>query len=404
MKVIPATSASAVRKRILKLIDCCDQFSWASAWVSESDVLDVALASDKVSYFVIGTHQYFTAPEALDQCLAYNSPAIRVMHPNKGKLFHPKVYAFDLGDRFEVFLGSANLTTGGLNFNVECGVFLNAEKSSPALTEFWNHVATLWGGAEVLDAGFVASYKANHRRVRDAKEELDDFVPIKKPRKSGRSANDIAPQDMKWKTFVKLVKADKTHGLDVRLEVLSQARQLFSKGHAFSDLEEIDQKCLAGLIKPSGMLGVNWGFFGQMSAYGSYSPILQKHSKLFSRALDHIPLQGSIKRRHYDAYLAAFKKIPGASETWTGMGTRLLNMKRPDYFVCIDNANRTGLCGYFGSAPTTTNLDNYWERIIAPMMQTPWWQAGMPEDDVEQGIWLGRAAMLDAIYYDPTER
>lgn len=398
------TTAAGVRSRLLKLIDRCHHFSWATAWASESDVLDAALASDKVFYFVIGTHQYFTAPEALNQCLEYNSPKIRVVHPNKEKLFHPKIYAFDLGDRLEVYLGSSNLTMGGLKSNVECGVFLNAEKSTLSLAKFWNHVKDLWEGAEVLDSEFITSYKANYRRVRDAKEELDEFVPIKKPQKSARSANDNAPQEMAWKAFVKLVEADKTHGLHDRLEVLSQARQLFAKGPPFSSLDEVDQKCLAGILKPCTRLGVDWGFFGQMSAFGSYSPTLQQHSKLFSKALDHIPLQGPIRRRHYEAYLTAFKKIPGASKTWTGMGTRLLTMKRPDYFVCIDNANRTGLCRYFGSAPTTTDLDNYWDRIIAPMMLTPWWQVDMPEDDMEQEIWMGRAAMLDAIYYDPTQR
>ena len=161
---------------------------------------------------------------------------------------------------------------------------------------------------------------------------------------------------------------------------------------------------IVGKWLKSASAATDWGFFGQMSAYGSYSPILQRHSKLFSKALDLIPIQVPVKRRHFDAYLSALKKIPGASKTWTGIGTRLLTMKRPDHFVCIDNANRTGLCGYFGSAPTTTDLDNYWERIIAPMMLTPWWQAEMPEDDVEKQIWMGRAAMLDAIYYDPIER
>jgi len=77
-------------------------------------------------------------------------------------------------------------------------------------------------------------------------------------------------------------------------------------------------------------------------------------------------------------------------------------MKRPDHFVCIDKANRDGLCDYFSTAHFTTNLDNYWDRIIAPMMQTPWWQAEMPNEEVEQKIWM--AAMLDAIYYDPMKR
>jgi hypothetical protein len=34
----------------------------------------------------------------------------------------------------------------------------------------------------------------------------------------------------------------------------------------------------------------------------------------------------------------------------------------------------------------------------------PWWQSEIPEDEVEQKIWMGRAAMLDAVYYDPTQR
>jgi len=400
MRVIPATSASAVRKRMLKLIGEAKSLQWATAWATDSKVLDSALNSKKLSMFVLGTHQYFTEPSVLDRCL--ENPHVRVMQP-KGPMFHPKLYVFDLGKRVEVFLGSSNLTNGGLFTNIECGVFLNAEWNNPSIQTFTKHVESLWSKGEKLDADFIASYKANHRRMRDAKEKLGEFVPIKKPQKSARSANDIDPQSMTWKTFVKLVKAD-TDGFDMRLKVLLQARQIFARGLPFSDLDEIEQKCLAGILKPPKRLGVDWGYFGQMSPYGSYSAIIQNHSKLISKALAQIPLQGRIKRRHYEAYLAAFKMIPGASKTWTGMGTRLLSMKRPDYFVCIDNANRRGLCSYFGSASTTTNLDNYWERIIMPMMLTPWWLAEVPDDDGEQEIWMGRAAMLDAIYYDPIQR
>jgi HKD family nuclease len=401
VKVTPVTKAADVRKRLLMLIDECQSFQWATAWASESEVLDAALESNKMTSMVIGTHQYFTAPEVLDKCSGICK--VRVMHP-KGPMFHPKLYAFNLGNRVEVFVGSSNLTMGGLAKNIECGVFLNDELHSHPLQDLTAHVQALWKNAKELDDDFIASYKANYRRVRNAKKELEDFVEIKKPKRSDRSANDIDPQEMDWSTFLELVNADTTHGSNERLKVLSQARQLFAKTLSFADLDEVERKCIAGILKPATRNGVDWGFFGQMSAFGSYSPILQTHARLFSIALDHIPLQGEVRREHYDAYLTAFKKIPGASETWTGMGTRLLAMKRPDYFVCIDNANRDGLCNYFSSAPTTTNLDNYWNRIIAPMMITPWWQSDMPDDKLEQAIWMGRAAMLDAIYYDPKRR
>ena len=401
MKVVPVTNANDVRTRLLSLIEECQSLQWVTAWASDTDVLDAAIASSKMTHLVIGTHQYFTAPEVLDKCLGIN--AVKVMHP-KGPLFHPKLYAFNLKERTEVFIGSSNLTNGGLERNIETGVFIAAEPNNPALQELTSHVTDLWGRAEKLDPGFIASYKANHRRVRNAKKELDEYVEVKTPVTSNRSANDVDPNEMDWSTFVALVGTDQTHGLHQRLEVLSQARQLFARALSFANLNDVEQRCIAGMIKPSTLNGIDWGLFGRMSAFGRYSPTLQQHAQQFSRALGHIPLQGEIRRENYDAYLTEFKQIPGASESWIGMGTRLLAMKRPDYFVCIDNANKFGLCDYFSVPPTTMSLDNYWDRIIAPMTTMPWWQAEMPDNNLEQAIWMGRAAMLDAIYYDPENR
>lgn len=401
MIVTPATKATDIGKRLLSLINDCHSFRWVTAWANETSVLDVAIKSNKMISLVIGTHQYFTPPDVLDRCLSIKS--VKVMLP-KGPLFHPKLYAFDLGDRTEIFIGSSNLTHGGLQGNIECGVFLNGESDNPSLKNLVNHITNLWEDAQILNGDFMRSYKANYRRVRNALKELDTFVEIAKPKETIRSANNITPYEMDWQKFVKLVKADPTHGIEERLEVLSQARQLFAKKHSFADLSDTERKCIAGILKPDTLNDVHWGFFGQMSAFGSYNPLIKEHKQLFSKALDHIPIQGIVLHEHYQAYLAAFKKIPSASKTWIGMGTRLLAMKRPDYFVCIDNANRNGVCGSFSSAPTTTNLDNYWTRIIAPMMMTPWWQSEMPGDTLEQKIWMGRAAMLDAIYYDPDKR
>jgi HKD family nuclease len=401
VKVTPVTKAANVRTQLLKLIEKCQSFQWVTAWATKSDVLDAALASNKMAAMVIGTHQYFTAPEVLEQCMDFRK--VKVMHP-KGPMFHPKLYAFDLGDRLEVFVGSSNLTMGGLANNIECGVFLNDEASSPSLQRFTAHITDLWKNAKKLDDEFLAAYQANHRRAKKSHKSLEDFVEIKKPKRSSSSANDIDPQAMDWPTFSERVQADEQHYFEDRLRVLSEARQLFAGTRSFAALAEDDRKALAGLLEPSSRDGVHWALFGQMSAQGSHSPRLQAHVRQFSRALDQIPLQGEVTREHYDAYRQAFMRIPGAKKTWEGLATRLLAMKRPDYFVCLNGANNEGLCHYFSSAPTTTNIANYWDRIIAPMMLTPWWQADMPEDELEQEIWMGRAAMLDAIYYKPKKR
>ncbi|MER9291874.1 hypothetical protein NKI44_27105 [Mesorhizobium sp. M0614] len=75
-------------------------------------------------------------------------------------------------------------------------------------------------------------------------------------------------------------------------------------------------------------------------------------------------------------------------------------MKRPDFFVCVNGGNQTNLAGALAFAPTTISLDNYWERIVVPIQQAPWFTTPRPAGrDLE--LWDARIAMLDAIYYEP---
>ena len=403
MKVEPVLTPGAARERLLELIALCDSFSLASAWVTGSDVFDAAIAAQsRLRQFVIGTHGYFSCADCLEACIPL--PQAKVVKPI-GRMFHPKVYAFEVGGRLVVYVGSSNFTQAGLARNVECGVFLTGQDVHAKLRSFVDFIAAQWKAAEKLDADFVATYRANQVRVKDAQDELEEFIEIPKPRRTRNSANDVDPSEMDWARFMKLVRAEKTHaGPEQRLKVLARARHLLSQGQPFARLPELERRCLAGIQKPSLQPdGLDWGFFGQMSAHGTFGPTLRNHVAKFSNALEHIPLVGRVRETHYDAYRDTLMSIPGAGD-WIGMGTRLLAMKRPDRFVCVNNANRTGLCGYFGVAPTTTNLDNYWRRIIAPMQVMPWWRAEMPSDALGRQVWLGRAAMLDAIYYDPTKR
>jgi hypothetical protein len=74
-------------------------------------------------------------------------------------------------------------------------------------------------------------------------------------------------------------------------------------------------------------------------------------------------------------------------------------MKRPDFFVCIDKANKTGLSAHFGLAASAVNLENYWTDLIEPIRLSPWWRA-LRGRGVEGKIWDGRAAFLDALFYE----
>ncbi|EQD41577.1 hypothetical protein B1B_14477 [mine drainage metagenome] len=46
--------------------------------------------------------------------------------------------------------------------------------------------------------------------------------------------------------------------------------------------------------------------------------------------------------------------------------------------------------------------DRYWDEIIERIRDTPWWASEQPKNAKEAAVWDGRAAMLDAIFYEVT--
>ncbi|WP_417701094.1 phospholipase D family protein [Pseudomonas sp.] len=401
--ISPVTGSKETCQRLIELIEQCRSFSWLSAWCTSNPAYDAALAAkDKLGQLVIGTTRYFTDAACLDEF--ENFPPARVFAPNAAPMFHPKVYGFDLGDELCVYVGSANLTGAGMARNIEAGVFLQGDRKDPALRSFFDLIHKQWIRAESIDSDFIKSYRANQKRVSDALQELERFTRIKKPVVRRRSTKNTDLNDMDWALYVRSVRSDKANDLQGRLKVLSFARQLFASDTSFTDLPDIDRRRIGGLLRQSSTEELDWGLFGQMTSAGRLFPALDSDSEAISRALDQIPVVGAVKRRHYDAFVENFLQVQGAVDTWIGFGTRLLAMKRPDYFFCYCDPNKRGLADAFGVAFSTVNLHNYWDRFIEPMQLMPWWQQELPESADEQSLWMGRAALLDAIYYDPAMR
>ena len=111
-----------------------------------------------------------------------------------------------------------------------------------------------------------------------------------------------------------------------------------------------------------------------------------------------------MSREDYVAYIDRFvRAFPFSDNQYKRHGlataTRLLAMKRPDYFVCLDNANREKLLGSFGVKIANQDYEGYWDKVIERIQLSTWWNARRPTEATAGQIWDGRAAMLDAIYY-----
>ena len=135
-----------------------------------------------------------------------------------------------------------------------------------------------------------------------------------------------------------------------------------------------------------------------MKGAGFFKQAINENNPQVSAALDEIPLLGEVTQDHFDRYLNIFRNAFEKSGTATA--TRLLAMKRPDYFVCLDSKNRDKLCEEFQIAKSV-DLDGYWEKVVERLTDSNWWNSPEPQDELEKRIWKCRAAFLDVRFYDP---
>jgi HKD family nuclease len=396
-------SREQTQSTLIRLVESCESMQWAVAWATPNAAFESAMQhSARVEHLVIGTHLFQTHPDVLERAASLNSAAVV---PPTGDLFHPKVYLFRNGRRIRGVVGSPNLTQSAMRRNVEASVLLDGTDSDAALTDLCRFVATAWKGAEAITPAFLYRYRHQFEAKTAAREELTRFADVRKPAKPNTK---LAPHGMSWADYLAQVRSSahpSAHLFKERLQLLKDARALFATGVPFAKWAENDRKLVAGTLgrKKSLQPGVDYGLFGSMGASGTFANLVIDDPAGLSDALDCIPLLGVVTQSDYDRYCKTFLAAFDQDGRVGGLppATRLLAMKRPDVFVCVDSANRKDLCENFGVSYSTTDLENYWQRIVEPMHGDAWWRHAQPTKTADAEIWLGRAALLDAIYYTP---
>jgi hypothetical protein len=180
-----------------------------------------------------------------------------------------------------------------------------------------------------------------------------------------------------------------------RLQVIRAIRQLFAQKAHFRDLDYLERTKVAGLFKST---NPDFLLFGSMRPRGYFKQAIKDNNERISLALDEIPLDGDISRDQYqrftDRFLNAFEKSGMA------LASRLLAMKRPDKFVCVNNKNRDGLFEAFRLSPRR-DAEAYWD-LTEKIRACTWWKAPPPLLGDEREVWTARAAFLDALFYTET--
>lgn len=81
--------------------------------------------------------------------------------------------------------------------------------------------------------------------------------------------------------------------------------------------------------------------------------------------------------------------------------SRLLTMKRPDFFFCMTARNRDRFLDSYPISSRKHDYDWYWTELLPMIHESLWWKCNKPTNRDDAEIWNGRAALLDAGYYLP---
>ncbi|WP_447591060.1 phospholipase D family protein [Aquipseudomonas campi] len=386
------TTGSAFSKHLRRLIEEYPNIAFGVAWASaDTEPLNLLIEHKaKIKTGVIGIHFYQTHPDVLDAFVS--SKSVKFVLQPKG-VFHPKAYLFWDENRWEAIIGSANLTNGAMSSNTELSTLISHEDGK----HLQDIKATLKG--YLSQAKFIDQDDANHyRSIWDVKKpDRDRLLDQYGDKPARKSAVESVVMSMDWPTFLKRIKQDKTHGFNERLNLLSRVQQEFATTPHFRNMHEQIRRGIAG-IQNTALENSAW--FGSMVGAGKFKNVIINNHPAISSALDEIPIIGTVTKSQYDAYIHKFISAFPNGRDGIGTATRLLSMKRPDQFLCVDSANLNKLSKDIGFVKSNLGYQRYWHEVVLRVMDAPWWRSAPPKKSEDLKAWKGRVAMLDAIFYE----
>ncbi len=401
MKLI--TDSKILEKQFLRLLDKYSEYYWLTAWASSKSMSFDKLVKNKqkIRKIIVGIHFYQTHPDFIETFL--DSENVKYVKQPEGT-FHPKIFLFYNNESdWEILVGSANFTKAAFTVNTEISTLINStdKDASELLMQTLNIIDSTWENSKYFDANELNDYRTIWKNFRPKIKSLSGSYG--KTTSNGKNKNkplhlaSIAKKN--WKTFMSEVNNEQYHSLDERLEVLRISKEMFSEVNSFMDLSTEKRKFIAGIDNNSNeKYGVDCKYFGSMVGSGTFKNRIIENDLNISKALDEIPLSGQITKIHYNRFLQYYSKT--FEGNYLGTATRLLAMKRPDVFICLDSKNKSALCRDFGIIQSGLDYERYWEDIILRIYDSEWWLNPKPNNDKEKQVSDSRAAFLDSLYYE----
>jgi hypothetical protein len=391
MKLI--ITATELEKEFSRLLKQYKKYYWTTAWAGESLTLFRGLIANKnkIEKITVGIHFYQTHPDFIRAFI--DSEQVKFIKQPSGT-FHPKLYLFyNDNNSWELLIGSANFTNGAFTKNTEATTLIKSDDSNTnnILKTAFELINKSWNKASIFTKPKFDEYNKDREKckpkIKDLNKQYEGLKIFHKPPIAIKS----------WDEFINDNKMRPSSDIKERLKVISECKKMFYKVDHFKDFKEDERRYIAGI--PNNYNQTNyWEWFGNMRGSGIFKNKIIKNDLNISKALDQIPLEGKITKRNYDNFVKHFTKTFAGN--CIAIASRLLAMKRPDTFVCLNSMNKRKLCEDFKIKQYKMTFDRYWEDIIETIYNSNWWtEKSILKNGQDRKIKEAKAAFLDVLYF-----
>jgi len=373
-----------------------------TAWATSDCALADGLrkARTKISTLVVGLDFHSTSPSFLQDFWS----TVRIGEALNGGTFHPKLYLFRKGVLCCCVIGSSNFTSGGFGDNSELNIYVEGKASQPFFRRVSEYIDLKEEDSEKINSALFDDYKDRYIAFRSVRHKIAKFNASQKAlvkaksRRVQEEAGMAPPEQLNksWPEFVNEILRGKRRQRIVQsktgelsyLQTAERCNDLFARYRKLARMPVRDRQFVGGTIRES-------GWFGSMKGAGAFKRCLNDQPGVLDDALDRIPQKGRVTKNQFSAFVARY----AGKRAGVATGSRLLAMKRPDLFICIDSKNRAPVAKAFGlPAVSLVTFDAYWE-LIQRVWTCPWWNTPEPKEALRRRIWHARVALLDSLYY-----
>lgn len=191
MKILSNSTIENHKTEIANAIEFADEITICTAFLKNSGLnglLDRINQKHFRTTFFVGTNFYQTEPSALKN-LFTNGHTI-YLNRDKTPTFHPKIFIFRKQDQVKIIIGSANVTSGGLETNIETSVVCETTTDSfifNSLTEQLHFFKTKSNRIEILETitdyeNRYEIYRQKHKAA-DLEFDIEEQIIIENERK-----------------------------------------------------------------------------------------------------------------------------------------------------------------------------------------------------------------------------